>query len=79
MVLGIAPVWAVRPPPDYRVELGRRLALDAEVLNGRGEYAAAEALCERIEGRIPGLGPVRYERAFALNQQGDGNGAIRWY
>lgn len=67
------------PAPDYRAELGARLAASVRaVATAEGLDAAVDRAAE-IEDQVGPLVAVRYEAALAMNQAGNIQPAIRAY
>ena len=81
--VGAAGAWAqpaqtAGPRPDYRAELGDRLAAQVEAQSG-SEPEAAARLGARIDDRVGPLAPVRYATGLAFNRAGDRATALIWY
>lgn len=67
------------PPPDYRAELGARLAASVRGLASARGVDAAVARAAELEDQLGPLPAVRYEAALALNQAGSIRPALQAY
>lgn len=70
---------ALAPPPDYRSELGQRLAADVRRVAEAEGLDAAISLAAAIEDDVGALVDVRYEAALARNRAGRIEPAIAAY
>ena len=72
------PAPSATPRPDYRAELGDRLATQIEAQSGSQPEAAAR-FGARVDDRVGPLAPVRYATGLAFNRAGDRATALLWY
>ena len=70
---------AALPPPDYRDELGERLAAEVSALTEQGRYDEAVERGEQIVDQVEPFVPVLYEIAFAHRLAGEDRAAMRAY
>lgn len=75
----VSPARAERMPADYEQELFSAAATRVEQLSAAGRTDEAVALGRRIERRIGPSSLVSYEIGYALNRQGDRDGALQAY
>jgi len=79
-VCAMSPAFvSLAPAPDYRAELGQRLAGEVHIVAEVDSLDAAIELAARIEDEVGALVPVRYEAALARNRAGLIGPAIQAY
>ncbi len=79
-IAALGPVLVgMAPAPDYRAELGQRLAGEVHIVAETDSLNAAIELAARIEDEVGALVPVRYEAALARNRAGLIGPAIQAY